>query len=109
MLAVPVDPASFRATYAIDPDIRIFGPYPTALSNGGELSRVRRPDGPNLIDDVIKVPHIGIENANCGDRAKWPTELGFFWKYSGTRDGLRQCCYFRDSVGSLTLVPTWQM
>lgn len=71
ILVVPVDPESFRARYSIDPQIRIFGPYGGpdggALSNSGELIRVRKPAG--------SVPvYIDMDNVNYSDRAPWPTE-----------------------------------
>jgi hypothetical protein len=73
VLVVPVDPATFRATYAIDPAIRIFGPFPGALSNGGELIRLRKPDGPTLVNGVSTVPYIDMDNVNYGDRSPWPS------------------------------------
>jgi len=74
VLLVPVDPAIFRATYAIDSAIRIFGPYTGALSNGGELIRVRKPEEPALVNGIETVPYIDLDNVNYGDRAPWPTE-----------------------------------
>lgn len=78
ILLVPNDPEIFRTKYSIDPKIRIFGPYGGpdggALSNGGELIRVRKPDGPTLVEGIITVPYIDMDNVNYGDRAPWPTE-----------------------------------
>ena len=74
ILVVPVSPATFRQRYAIDPAIRIFGPYPGALSNGGELIRLRMPDRPNTTNGVTTVPYIDIDAVNYGDRAPWPVE-----------------------------------
>jgi hypothetical protein len=72
VLVVPVDPATFRARYSIDPEIRIFGPYTGALSNGGELIRVRKPDEPTLVGGIITLPYIDIDSVNYSDRAPWP-------------------------------------
>ena len=74
VLVVPVDPESFRSTYSIDPAIRIFGPYPGALSNGGELVRVRKPDNPTLVTGITTVPYIDMDNVSYGDRSPWPTQ-----------------------------------
>lgn len=71
VLVVPVEPAVFRERYAIDPQIRIFGPYAGALSNGGELIRVRKPATPTLVNGLVTVPYIDIDPVNYGDRSPW--------------------------------------
>ena len=74
ILVVPVPPETFRQRYAIAPQIRIFGPYPGALSNGGESIRLRMPDRPNVSGGVTTVPWIDIDSVTYGDRAPWPVE-----------------------------------
>ncbi len=69
-----MEPAAFRERYAIPSSIRIYGPYTGNLSNSGERIRLRKPDGPNLVDGLWVVPYIDVDSVTYADRAPWPSQ-----------------------------------
>ena len=69
-LVVPIDPQTFRIAYSIPLTVPIYGPYDGALSNGGEMVEISRPDEPD--GDVV--PLIPVDAISYDDAAPWPTE-----------------------------------
>ncbi|HUU91133.1 MAG TPA: lamin tail domain-containing protein, partial [Phycisphaerae bacterium] len=72
-LVVGIDPATFRATYAIDPAVPIYGPFDddTVLDNGGEALELARPGSP---EPGGAVPYIITERIRYDDEAPWPID-----------------------------------
>lgn len=69
LLLVPMDPAAFRAKYAIAPQVQIVGPYAGVLQDSGERLRLERPDNP----DTNGVPYIVVDEVRYNDRPPWPS------------------------------------
>jgi hypothetical protein len=68
-LLVGIDPATFRARYAVPQGVAILGPYVGVLQDGGEALTLQRPDTPTIIGEV---PYIGVDEVRYNDRAPWP-------------------------------------
>ncbi|HEY3324108.1 MAG TPA: lamin tail domain-containing protein [Planctomycetota bacterium] len=71
----PLDPAAFRAKYAIPDDVQVFGPYSGNLQDNGELIELQKP-GKQDVDPVTKqiiVPYITVDAVRYNDKAPWPT------------------------------------
>ena len=68
------DPAAFRAAYGVPASVRVLGPMPGALQDGGELLELKRPDGPEVdTNGVVTVPMITVDAVRYNNRAPWPT------------------------------------
>jgi hypothetical protein len=74
ILVVPVEPEAFRTRYSIPAAVRVFGPYTGNLSNSGERIRLRKPDAPNLVNELWVVPYIDVDSVTYADRDPWPAE-----------------------------------
>ena len=70
-LAVLIDPAIFRAKYAIPDTVPVYGPYEGSLSNGGEDVKLLRPGVP---DPGGVVPYLFVDKVKYADQVPWPTE-----------------------------------
>lgn len=70
-LVVAIDPETFRSRYSVPASVDIYGPYPSALNNGGERIRIEEPDEP---DTDGTVPYFSNEWVEYGDDEPWPTE-----------------------------------
>ncbi len=73
LLVVGVDPAVYRAQYAVPDAVAVFGPWEGALSNAGEELTLARPGTPET-DPVPFVPYIDADAVRYGDDAPWPAE-----------------------------------
>jgi len=73
MLVVPIDPAAFRAKYAVPANVQIFGPYIGALENAGETLRLQWPDEPPTIGPDV-VPYLLADEVRYDDGGLWPVE-----------------------------------
>jgi hypothetical protein len=69
VLLVGIDPATFRAKYAVPQSVPILGPYQGVLQDGGEALTLQRPDTPTITGEV---PYIGVDEVRYNDRAPWP-------------------------------------
>lgn len=67
------DPAAFRARYSIAASVPVFGPFPGALQDNGELLVLERPDtpdpGPN---GTTIVPYVTVDAVRYSNRSPWP-------------------------------------
>jgi len=68
-LIVNIAPDTFRAKYAVSPNVPVFGPYAGALQDSGERLTLQRPDSPNLDGSV---PYLAVDEVRYNDRAPWP-------------------------------------
>jgi hypothetical protein len=68
LLLVATDPSSFRMKYGIAANVKIIGPYPGALQDGGERLELQRPDVP----DTNGVAYVTVDEARYNDKAPWP-------------------------------------
>src|SRR4030095_14245845 len=66
---VPLDPAVFRARYAVPDEVPIFGPYSGELQDSGERLELQRP-GP--LDTNSAVAYITVDAVRYNDKAPWP-------------------------------------
>ncbi|HUT13754.1 MAG TPA: lamin tail domain-containing protein [Thermoguttaceae bacterium] len=73
LLVVPIDPAVFRAKYAVPAGVQIFGPYLGALDNAGETLRLLWPDEPPTIGPDV-VPYLLADEVRYDDGGSWPAE-----------------------------------
>ncbi|HEY7119997.1 MAG TPA: lamin tail domain-containing protein, partial [Tepidisphaeraceae bacterium] len=67
-LVVPIDPATFRATYNVPVGVAIFGPYTGQLNNGGEKLTLSKPGV--AVGQVT--PNITVDRVNYDNEAPWP-------------------------------------
>jgi len=68
-LVVGLDPAVFRAKYAVPVEVPVFGPFAGALQNSGERLELQRPDTPATNGAVS---YITVDEVRYNDRAPWP-------------------------------------
>ncbi|HKX60854.1 MAG TPA: lamin tail domain-containing protein, partial [Verrucomicrobiae bacterium] len=68
LLIVNIDPAAFRAKYAVSSAIPVIGPYPGRLQDSGENLELQRPDAPG----TNGVPFIVVDAVRYNDRLPWP-------------------------------------
>lgn len=68
-LVAGIDPAVFRAKYAVPAEVPVFGPFAGALQNSGERLELQRPDVP---DPSGSVSYITVDEVRYNDRAPWP-------------------------------------
>jgi hypothetical protein len=71
-----VAPSAFRTSYAIAPNIEIYGPYaPAELLNTGERVALQKPGTPYLNNQgQTVVPYIDIDFATYKPTTPWPTQ-----------------------------------
>ena len=73
VLLVGGSPAVFRTRYQVPTQVAIFGPYPGALQDNGELLELERPDAPRTDSKgALVVPYVVVDAVRYGDRAPWP-------------------------------------
>ncbi|MFO1498270.1 MAG: lamin tail domain-containing protein [Verrucomicrobiota bacterium] len=73
-LIVGTEPSVFRARHAVPAGVPVFGPYPGALQDSGELLELARPDVPEIdTNGVAFVPFIAVDGVRYNDKAPWPT------------------------------------
>lgn len=73
LLVVSGDPAGFRASYGVPPQVPIFGPFPGTLQANGERLQLLRPDDPDVgADGQPLVPEIVVDEVRYGVQAPWP-------------------------------------
>ena len=70
-LVVGIDPAAFRAKYAVPAAAAIFGPCTGALANGGETLELSRPGEPESLPPYT-VPSYRVDRLTYGDSTPWP-------------------------------------
>jgi len=68
VLVVPIDPATYRATYNVPASVQIFGPYTGLLNNSGEGITLSRPGTP--VGNVA--PYITVDRVNYDNDLPWP-------------------------------------
>ncbi len=69
-LVVGIDPAVFRARYAIPGSVAIYGPYVGFLENAGETLELAKPGEPE--PGTGFVPYIRAERVTYGSTLPWP-------------------------------------
>lgn len=69
LLTGSTNEAAFRAAYALDPGIRVFGPWDGKLNNAGESIRLQQPD-PAQPDGFV--PYVHVDRVDYGDKPPWP-------------------------------------
>src|SRR5258705_4748335 len=73
LLVVPIDPAAFRAKYAVASDVPIFGPYSGILQNSGERLELKYPATPTTNSSGQPlIPYITMDEVRYNDKAPWP-------------------------------------
>lgn len=73
LLLVNSDPSGFRARYSVPANVPIFGPYPGALQDNGELLELQRPDTPDVdTNGAVIVPYLTVDAVRYRDTAPWP-------------------------------------
>jgi CotH kinase protein/Fn3 associated/Lamin Tail Domain/Concanavalin A-like lectin/glucanases superfamily/Immunoglobulin I-set domain/Chitobiase/beta-hexosaminidase C-terminal domain/Bacterial TSP3 repeat len=68
LLVVAIEPAVFRAKYAVPAEVPVLGPFVGALQNNGERLELQRPDLPN----TNGVAYITVDEVRYNDKAPWP-------------------------------------
>ncbi|MHB1035307.1 MAG: lamin tail domain-containing protein [Pirellulales bacterium] len=71
LLVVAIDPAAFRAKYAVSAGVPIMGPYAGSLANDGETIDLLKPYDPEM-DGFVPMPL--VERVNYGDKSPWPDQ-----------------------------------
>jgi hypothetical protein len=68
--------ALFRATYALEPAVRLFGPWDGKLDNSSDSVELVKPDAPvsQPGPDVGYVPSILVDKVRYADNVPWPAE-----------------------------------
>jgi hypothetical protein len=83
VLVVGFDPATnatalaqFRATYALEPAVRLFGPWRGKLDNSSDSVELIKPDPPVIEPgpDFGYVPSILVDKVRYADNVPWPAE-----------------------------------
>jgi len=83
VLVVGFDPATnaavlagFRATYAVEPAVRLFGPWSGKLDNSSDSVELVKPDPPvnQPGPDFGYVPSILVDKVRYADNVPWPAE-----------------------------------
>jgi hypothetical protein len=69
LLIVPTSPATFRAKYAVAPEVIILGPYAGQLQDSGERLELQKPGPP---DTNSSVAYINVDAVRYNDKAPWP-------------------------------------
>jgi hypothetical protein len=66
----------FRGLFQIPPDVPIFGPYGSSLSDGGETFQIERPDPPQPPGrpDAGFVPYVRVDKVRYDDDPPFPAE-----------------------------------
>lgn len=73
VLIVGTEPSSFRQRNGIPEEVRIFGPYPGTLQDGGETLTLLRPGVPVMGDNGDQiVPYIAVDSVRYDNVAPWP-------------------------------------
>jgi hypothetical protein len=75
MLLVAIDPATFRAKYAVPGGVPILGPYSGSLQGNGETISLQFPDQPDFDTNTSTffIPYIDIDVVHYDDKFPWPT------------------------------------
>ena len=68
LLVVSIDPAAFRAKYAVAEEIPVLGPYTGSLQDSGERLELQRPG----VSFAGLVPYITVDEVRYGDKSPWP-------------------------------------
>jgi len=71
-LVVPIDPATFRATYGIPGDVPVWGPYTGSLADEGETLQIERPGAPETAPPFV--PYIRADRVTYNDKDPWPLQ-----------------------------------
>lgn len=66
------DPLSFRSQNNVPADVRIFGPFNGLLQNDGENIRLRKPDTPDIAENVA--PYITVDEVRYEVTTPWSVE-----------------------------------
>jgi hypothetical protein len=73
LLVVPIDPATFRAKYAVAPEVPILGPYTGVLQNSGERVELKYPATPTTNSSGQPlIVYITMDEVRYNDKAPWP-------------------------------------
>jgi hypothetical protein len=75
VLVVNIDPAYYRAKYAIPDLVPIYGPYLFELSNGGDTVELKYPGDPQPDGDV---PYYRMDQVSYEDGGLWPAAADGF-------------------------------
>ncbi|MFN0126967.1 MAG: lamin tail domain-containing protein [Verrucomicrobiales bacterium] len=70
-LVVSSDPAAFRVAHVVPDSVPVFGPMPSALSNGGERLRVLRAESGGQSNPILQV---AVDTVEYSDNPPWPIE-----------------------------------
>jgi len=107
LLVVSFDPvtnptalATFRATYSVDTNTPVFGPWAGRLNNAGESIELKFPDRPEL-DGFV--PYVMVEKVSYLPIAPWPSTA------AGTGNSLQRASllqYANDPVNWFAALPT---
>ncbi len=71
-LVVGIDPAAFRAKYAVPAAVPVFGPVPGVLQDSGERLSLEMPDTPIDDNGTTVVPYDVIDSVRYNDKLPWP-------------------------------------
>jgi hypothetical protein len=69
LLVVSVDPAMFRAKYAVPASVQVLGPVAGTLQDSGERLELQAPDAPT----TNGVPYYDVDDVRYNDRLPWAT------------------------------------
>lgn len=73
LIVCATNPAAFRAQYALDPSIPVFGPWPGNLAPDGESLRLLEPAPP---ESDGTVPYYRVDHVAYRSAPPWPTTPG---------------------------------
>ena len=71
LLIVATNPPDFRVKYGVPTNVSVFGPYPGALQDSGEMLALDRPGPPGTNGSVL---FITVDAVRYNDKAPWPVE-----------------------------------
>jgi hypothetical protein len=73
LLLVEIDPALFRAKYAVPMNVAILGPFTGKLQDSGERLQLERPGAPIIATNgAVTVPYIVVDEVRYNDKPPWP-------------------------------------
>lgn len=97
MLLVAVDPATFRAKYAVPGNVPILGPYSGSLQGNGETISLQFPDQPDFDTNTgtFFIPYIDMDVVHYADKSPWPTNAD---GYGSSLERLNASAYGNDPI-----------